>query len=349
MVKKTDKNRTMGKEPVFIIRPAVQRLGLDYLHISLIVLVAILIALAFALSVFKPGAVLRDCQYGIVNGTCTVPSYNSSEALASAERILASYALINTSLSLLPYYSLVNQSRVSYLQGQGGWLVVIPYINPLADNEVSNLTMMLYSNLSLESASLETIKPIAHTNDSVAGLGVVSIYGKAICTTSKPVPVYLITDPYAPGAIRGMYTALNASKRFEGSINMSYYFIFGGYSSALYKGYGVERTQDLGRYLSCASRQQGRLGPFLANLSIIFSGFPISNYTLDQVEAGSGMNTSRFNACLANTTSSLDNQAKLAGLYNVVTVPEFITDCKYASIPQTIGYAINYTLGSIKG
>jgi hypothetical protein len=341
--------KEVGKEPVFIIRPAVQRFGLDYLHISLIVLVVILIALAFSLSMFKEGAVLKDCQYGIVNGTCAVPAYNSSQALASAERSLASYAMINTSLSLLPYYSLVNQSRVSYLQGQGGWLVVIPYINPLANDEISNLTMLLYPNLSLESSSLETIKPIIYTNNSVPALGVVSLYSKAICSTSKPVPVYMITDPYAPGAIQGMYAAVNASKRFGGSINMSYYFIFGGYSSALYSSYGTERTQQLGEYLSCASRQQDKLEPFLANLSIIYSDKPISNYTLDQVVDGSGMNASDFNACLANVTVSLDNQAKLAGFYNVATVPEFITDCKYSSIPQTVDYAINYTLSSIKG
>jgi hypothetical protein len=145
-----------------------------------------------------------------------------------------------------------------------------------------------------------------------------------------------------------MYVALNASKKYNGSINMSYFFIFSGYSARFYDGYGIEKTQDMGSYLSCASRQPGRLGAFLSNLSIIYTGAPISNLTLNQVVVGSGMNFSKFGACLVNSTYSLDNQAKLAGFYNVTTVPEFITDCKYASIPQTLDYAINYTLGSLK-
>ena len=340
--------KVSGKEPVFIIRPASERFGLDYLHISLIVLVVILVALTFALSIFRQGVVLKDCQYGIVNGTCMSPRYNSSEALAAAERILASYATINTSLSLLPYYSLVNESRVSYLQGQDGWLVVIPYINPLAQNEISNLTLMLDANLTLESPSLQTISPVRHTNNSVAGLGVVSIYGKALCTTSKPVPVYLITDPYAPGSIQSIYDAAGAAGKFNGSINMSYYFIFSDYSARFYSGYGMQKTQALGQYLLCASRQPDRLVSFLSNLSIIYQGVPISNYTLDQVVAGSGMDTGMFNSCLANATTTLNYQSELARLYGVTSTPEFITDCRYASIPQTLGYAINYTLRSIR-
>ena len=52
-VKKTE------KEPVFIIRPAMKNYGLDYLHISLIVLVIILVGLALALSFFKQGTCCR--------------------------------------------------------------------------------------------------------------------------------------------------------------------------------------------------------------------------------------------------------------------------------------------------
>ena len=75
--------------------------------------------------------------------------------------------------------------------------------------------------------------------------------------------------------------------------------------------------------------------PFLANLSIIYQGSPVSNITLDQVEIGSNMNVSRFNKCLANATDTLNNQASLARLYGVASTPEFIVDCKYAAIPQT--------------
>jgi hypothetical protein len=338
-----------GKEPVFIIRPALERFGLDYLHISLLALVVILIAVAFALSAFKQGVVLENCQYGVTNESCATPAHNSSEALAAAERILASYSTVNTTLALLPYYSLVNESSVSYLPSLKEWLVVIPYINPLAQDELSNMSMVLNDNLSLAEPFLQTLTPFYRTNNSVAGLGVVSLYGKALCTATKPVPVYLITDPYAPGAIPSLYTALNASRKFAGSVNMSYYFIFSGYSERFYGSNGAEDTQSLGRYLLCASRQQGRLYPFLQNLSMVYTGNPVNNFTLNEVEVGSGMNTSSFGACLVNASTVLDYQARLASLYGITSTPEFITDCRYASIPQTIGYAINYTLKSIGG
>ena len=341
-------NRKNGKEPVFIIRPAVKRFGLDYLHISLLVLVVILVALAFSLSVFRRGVVLQNCQYGVVNGTCAALEHNGTQALQSAERILASYATVNTSFSLLPYYSLINQSQAAYLPNQDRWLVVIPYLNPLLNNEKSNFSMLLYgSNLTLASPFIETIKPASPTNNTVQGLGFVNIYGRALCTTSKPIQVYLVTDPYAPGAIQSLYTALNASRQFNGSVNMSYYFIFSQYAAGFYNGYGIQKTQALGQYLSCASRQPGKLAGFLSNLTILYKGLPVSNYTLDQVEIGSGMNTTRFNACLNTSAANLNYQASLAGLYGVTVTPEFITDCKYASIPQTLGYAINYTLKSI--
>jgi hypothetical protein len=284
----------------------------------------------------------------MLDGNCFVPKYNESSALASAERILASYATINASLSLLPYYTLVNESKVSYLQSQDKWLVVMPYVNPYSSGQISNLSMILYgANLSLSNAFLQTVKPISYTNNSVAGLGAVSIYGKALCTTSKPIPVYLITDPYAPGAMSGIYTAINASERYGSDIKMSYYFIFSGYSIRFYDGYGIERTQSLGRYLSCASKQQDRFTPFMANLSIMFIGTPISESALDEAVIGSGMNMSHFNACLDNVTSSLNYQSQLASLYNVVSTPEFIVDCKYASMPQTLDYAVSYAFGSI--
>jgi hypothetical protein len=53
---------TKRKEPVFIVKPALKNFGLDYLHIILIALVIILIALAFALSTFKQGTIITNCQ-----------------------------------------------------------------------------------------------------------------------------------------------------------------------------------------------------------------------------------------------------------------------------------------------
>jgi len=81
MPQKASKN----KEPVFIVKPALKRGGLDYLHISLIALVIVLIALAFSLAFFKQGTVVKNCYYGVVNGTCATQQYNSSQVLSGKD------------------------------------------------------------------------------------------------------------------------------------------------------------------------------------------------------------------------------------------------------------------------
>jgi hypothetical protein len=336
-------------EPVFILKPALKNYGLDYLHIELIALVVVLAVLAFALASFKPGVLVSGCAYGEVNGTCTVPAHNSAQALAAAERVLASYATINTSFSLLPYYALVNESKVSYLINQSAWFVSVPYVNPFARNSVYNFSLVLYdSNLSLKNAYAQTIKPVFYTNDSVIAPGAISVYSGSPCTTTKPVPVYTFIDPYSKGALSALSAMFNASKRYASVANMSYYFIFTGSAASFYDGYGVAGTQMYGRYLSCASRQP-QFGAFLANMSIAYTGVPPFNTTLYGVAQGSGLNISAFNACMANSTASLNAQSRLADLYSVATTPEVLVNCKYATIPQTIGAALNYSLSQTKG
>jgi protein-disulfide isomerase len=78
-------------------------------------------------------------------------------------------------------------------------------------------------------------------------------------------------------------------------------------------------------------------------------GTPINNSTLYDVALGSSLNISSFNACMANSVASLNDQAQLAKLYRVVTTPELIVNCKYATIPQTLSMAINYSLSQTKG
>lgn len=339
-----------GSAPVYIIRPAFKNFGLDYLHISLIALVVILVALAFALSAFKPGVVIQNCAYGAVNGTCVMPRHNGTQALAAASRALASYATVNTSLSLLPYYALINRSTAAYLLGQGEWFVTIPSRNPF-DNTLFNFSVLLYdSNLSLAYSYYPAIKPVLYTNDTVVAPGVVGMYGKSLCTTSEPVPVYAITDPYATGAMPALYAALNATERYGTAINMSYYFIFGGSAIRFYGGYGQDTTQLLGRYLSCASKQSaGSFRAFLSNLSIAYMGVPLYNNTLYDVAQGSSLNMSSFGACMTDSVSSLNRQAQLASFYNIIATPEFVLNCKYATIPQTLDAAINYSVNQVKG
>lgn len=335
------------KEPVFLVKPALKNFGLDYLHISLLVLVVILALFSYSLSAFKPGVKLTNCQYGLTNGTCTQLSHNSTQVLAAERRILASYTSINSSLSLLPYYALTNRSAISYLATSDQWLVVVPYVNPLQNNSIQNFSMVLYnSNLTLATPYLPAIRPLSYTNNSAVALGSIALASKAACTQSKPVPVYLITDPYAPGSVRSLYAAVNATKSYGSSIAMNYYFVFTQYAIKYYSGFTPGGVQLNGQYLSCASRQRN-FSTFLNNYNIAYNGRPLSNQTLYQIEQSSNMNVTKFNTCMANVTASLNNQALFAGYYNLSTTPAFIVNCKYLALPQTLNYSIKWALGNL--
>ena len=197
-------SKKMPREPVFMVRPALKRGGLDYLHISLIALVIVLIALALSLSYFKQGTVIKNCSYGIANGTCSMPQDNASQVLGAAEKILAGYAYVNSSISLLPYYSEPDKANVSYIQSQNAWLVKMPYTNPLLGNNTYYFSMLISgSNLSLVQSFYQNTIPPQQTNNSVVSFGTVQIAGKVACQTKEPIPVYLITGPVRAWGILG--------------------------------------------------------------------------------------------------------------------------------------------------
>ena len=320
--------------------------GLDYLHISLIVLVIVLIGLAFALAYFKPGAILEDCQYGIQNGTCVSMAANDTQVMQALGRVLAGYSTSNSSLSLLAYYSLVNRTTVSYLPSTKGWLAVVPYVNPFDDNKTFNVSFVFSANLTLEQPFISMVGPPGYANSTTVAFGTVSLDGRSFCAYSKPVPTYFITDPYVPGFIGYLSNAISTAKRYGAEVNMSYYFISSNYAASEYGQYGIQETQNLQRYLACAS-QQGGFGQFVSNLSVAYGGSPLSNSTLHDIVLGSKLNTSEFAACMDNVTGRLAGQTTLAAFYGINSVPAFIVDCKYETIPATVSAAINYTLDQL--
>ena len=349
MQKLKGKNTKSGKEePVFLVKPVARKAGLDYLHISLMALVVILVGVALALSFSKPGTIVKGCEYGSVNGTCITPQHNSTQALSAAMSILAAYKYSNTSLSLLPYYVMVNQSKASYVPSTGSWLVTAPYVDPFAHNATYNLSLVLYdSNLSLKQAFLSTMPPNTTTNDSVSAYGAIAISGKEACATKAPIPVYLVTDPYAPGAMQAIQKAINVSSHYAGDVNMSYYMIFTDYEVSHYHAYGQNNTQALGYYLYCSSKQSG-FQAYIANLTKIYDGEPISAPVLQNVALGSGLNVTELTDCVNSSTSALDGQLALAQLYGVATdTPAFVVNCKYQALPQTVGSAISYALSKV--
>ncbi|MGC8586477.1 MAG: DsbA family protein [Candidatus Micrarchaeia archaeon] len=334
------------KEPVFIVKPASKRFGLDYLHVGLIVLVAILIALAFALAFFKQATIVENCPYGIVNGTCAHLPYTNSQVLQAVGKILASYESVNTSLSLLPYYSLINQSKIFYLENSSEWFVEVPFVDPYISNTIYNFSIVLNSNLTLKQAYLQALKPVYYTNDSVVSSGVISMYGKTLCTTSKPIPVYLVVDPYAPSAMKALELASRVQKDYNATLNVSYDFVFSSYAQSFYNQYGVEYTQNIAKYEFCAYKQ-GKIGSFVSNLSSVFDGYPLSNSTLSVIASDSGLNMSMLSSCISTAYTPLAYQAQLANFYNVVSTPTFIVNCKYLAIPATLNNSIHYALSEI--
>ena len=343
-------SKKSNSEPVMIVRPAIKSLGLDYLHVSLIVLVIILIGLAFALSTFKGVTLQSGCSYGTAsNGICVTPQHTSSQAIGAAEQVIASYELTNSSLSLLPYYSEPNLANVSYLNNQSEWLVVVPYIYPGNVSQTFYLSMLFYdSNLSLVRPFLQIPKSPYSTQNKALAYGVLGIAGKTACKTVAPITVYSFIDPYAPGAINGLYSAINASNKFRDKINMSYEIIFSSYAANLYKGYGVNRTQQNGLDLWCATRQP-RFSAYLANYSLLFTGVPLDNGTLNQIAIGSGLNMTEFTSCLTTAPQKLDAQGIFASYYNIQTTPLYVVNCQYQTIPQTLNNAIQYSLTNNTG
>ncbi len=330
---------------MFLVRPVAKKAGLDYLHISLMALVIILVSVVLALSFSKPGTIVKGCEYGSVNGTCVIPQHNSTQAVSAAMGILAAYKYANTSLALLPYYVMVNQSKASYIPSGSSWLVTAPYVDPFAHNATYDLSLLMYdSNLTLKQAFLSTLPPNTTTNDSVSAYGAIDIGGKSVCSTKAPIPVYLFTDPYAPGAIQAIQRAINASNEFSGKVNMSYFMIFTDYAVSHYKTYGQNTTQALGYYLYCSSKQAEFPG-FVANLSKVYDGNPVSGSVLQSVAQGSGLNMSELTNCMGSSTQALDSQLALAQLYGTaVNTPAFVVNCKYQALPQTLGSAIRYAL-----
>ena len=177
-------------------------------------------------------------------------------------------------------------------------------------------------------------------------MGTVSVDQTAVCNLTKPIPIYLITDPYAPGAFAAMASAINASARYGNSISVKYFMVFSSYSISRYPGFGSGQTQLLGNYMFCASKQHN-FRQFLSNLSIPYTGEPLNNLTLGQVAQGSSLNISALNSCLTNSSTAIDYQAQFADRYNITSTPQLIVNCKYLTIPQSLDDAINYSLSRI--
>jgi hypothetical protein len=340
--KKSPNSKLTGKEPVFIIKPVMKGHGLDYLHLTLAVLVVVLIGFAFALAYSKPASVSTPCSANSIS--CSTPQHNESAVLSAADHALVYYSSINTSLSLLPYYTLANRSTASYVPNGRYWLVMIPYQSPFNSSITYNFSMVIYdSNLSVRNAFINSVIPRELSYRSVAALGAVAMDNTAACNTTRPIPVYLITDPYAPGAFAAVNSLLAAKAFYGNSIYTDYFVVYSNYAISKYQGFGIGQTQLLGNYMYCASKQSN-FSRFMSNLGIEFTGEPLDNVSLGDVARGSSLSIGPLTACLANSSTAINYQAQLASNFNITSTPQLIVNCKYLTIPQTLYYAINYSL-----
>ncbi len=334
------------KEARIIIRPIGRLGGLDGIHLSLIILIAILMALLLVVS--YPGslpqqnATLRNCTYGTYNGTCILPKQSPADVRLAAERFLASYADVNTSLSLLPFVADVKNMSLAYLPQAAQWYATLPLINPAYNSTIYFAMLISDKDTSSIVPLLQTMGPGSLSNDYTVSRGVVKLAEKSACQTASPLHIDWFIDPYAPGAVKSLLDAVAEEKSMGSSINLTIEILFTQSSQVISKAYGLNDTLALGEYLFCAS-QQSQFGTFVGKLNSIYANAYISPQIASELANASSLNRSALQSCLGSAGTLINRQAVLAKYYNITSTPSVVTNCEYLSIPQTESYAICYS------
>ncbi|MEM0086948.1 MAG: hypothetical protein QW346_02825 [Candidatus Micrarchaeaceae archaeon] len=345
---KKQKNEN-AKEPELVVKKLGRFGYLDTIHISLIVLAAILVALLLVVSYSKPVVLIRNvtnstqplnCTYGLQNGKCVVPLHNVSEVEAQAERVLASYAYLNSSLSLLAYFSDIKNASYAYLPSEGSWLATIPATNPATGTRF--MFYLLINGTTLNATPyLQTIMPSKIIPNRVVSQGVIAVNGKFACQSQYPLQVFWFIDPYAPGSIASLLNATSIQSRFGGKVNVSVKVLYGAYSSLIGSRFGQLNAEALSKYVLCASTQSN-FSRFATNLYAAYSGSYMPNQTLMTIARESSLNITDLDSCIANSTTIMNRQALLAEYYNITSTPVDIVNCEYMTLPQTAVNGICY-------
>jgi hypothetical protein len=347
-----------------VVKPVGNLGGLDRIHVALGILVLILVALLLMVTYSYHSPVisnattttttinnnnsntisLKTCAYSFVNGTCAPnPVHSQAEVMSQLEKIIASYNNVQGQISLLPYLSKIQNSTIIYNPNNQVWYAVIPALNPNTENNFY-ITFSIYDkNLSVQFATTQMAQPSEILNNSVVSQGVVSLSGKFACKSNNSVQVYWFMDPYATGSVQSLQKEIALQNRFGRSVNVSLEMLYGPASSSIANTAGTANTQQLERYILCASKQNNATN-FETNLQSAFSEQYISGSILSSIANASKLNISSLNQCVnsANTTVLLNRQALLAEYYNISTTPVVIVNCKYMAIPQTTYNATCY-------
>ncbi|MDE1828490.1 MAG: hypothetical protein KGH65_05000 [Candidatus Micrarchaeota archaeon] len=335
--------KKLKEEPKIVVRPIGRLGGLDGIHVALILLVAILAALLLVVSNSQPitnSTGSLNCTFGSVNGTCA-PMHNLSSVKMRVGQILASYAFVNGSLSVLPYFSSMQNLSAEYIPQSKEWFASVPATNPLTGERFYTSFLLYDSNLTLVRPYIQTVSTSKVVSNYVVSAGVVQLSGKVACLQQKPLQQYWFIDPYAPGSIASLNNLTSIQQRFGGGLNATIKIVSGSATLAIAQKQNVNNTQALGKYIFCAA-PQSNFTRFVANLQSFFSNTYIAPSFLAQLANQSRLNLTSLNSCIATSTPTLNAQVILAQYYNITATPSVVTDCTYQSIPQTASKAVCY-------
>lgn len=336
------------KEPGIIIKPIGRLGGLDGLHITFAIVIVLLFALLLVVSYSKPvqftnstTTVPANCTYGYFNGSCAVPLHSSAEVKMEVERVLASYATVNGSLSILPYFSNVSSATAAYLPQPEEWYVSVQSTNPASDTNFLVSFLVSDSNLSKITPSIQMAMPSSISENYVTSPGTVRLADKYRCGSQSPMSAYWFIDPYAQGSVRSLANATALEGRLGGRMNLTVKIVNGPSTQAMAGEVGTSNALMLGRYVFCASQQPG-FRNFTSDLNALYSGTYVPQSTLSDLAKVSKLNYSALSPCLNTSAQVINNQALLASYYNVTQTPSVIVDCEYQALPQTAAGALCY-------
>ena len=348
------------KEHSVVIKPIGPAGGLDYIHLTLAALVGLLVLIILIISYGKTPQILPlqtnssqpanspvlTCTYGYADGKCISPASNVSQVKASAEKFLASYNYINSSLSLLPYISNVTEMKESYIPYANAWYVSVPAKNPVSNATFTFAMLVNDTDNSKIVPFIQTVAPAETGSNYVVSTGVVQIAGQPGCRISSPLQAYWFVDPYEPGSMLSLSEMLALDNEYGQHINSTVKILYTQASQRIASLYGTNDSLALGSYLFCASKQ-AEFGSFLQKVSQNYTGAYISGDSLYNMALGSGINMSAMGNCLSTAGEAISRQGLLAQYYNITSSPSVVTDCRYLSIPQTENASIRYANASI--
>ena len=329
-------------EPKIVIKPIGRFGGLDGIHISLLILLVITLAFLLYISYARQSIVIltnqtqnsSSCSYGYVNGTCITPLHNATQIEKIFEQYLAGYSTATGQESLLPFIANISKIKAFYLSNSRSWLVTVAEKYLGSNNTFLFSAIINDSNTNQIIPSVQTIKPLNITNDSVAGYGYLKLSNKVSCTNSTTTPIYWFIDPYSPGSINSLYYLQNISKKFNKTVLTNIDILYTQYSQEIANSKGLTNATLLGKYLFCAS-EQSSFNTFASTLNSSYENTYMSSSLLSSIARNSGLNISKLSSCISSAGTTINRQAILAKYYNITSSPSVIIGCQYEALPQT--------------